>query len=86
MKKYVVYVYDIKTKFVDDDKKNYNTIKRRFYSKLNNLLKKAIIFKADSKSMLITFISYEKIVDDFFVEFKRWIKVYKIITTEIYEL
>jgi len=86
IKKFIIYTYDIKLKKVKNNLQNYNTVKRRFYTGLKNLNKNAIFLRTNSKSMIITTLEYEYILDLFFKKFKKWIVAYKIITDEIYEL
>jgi len=84
-KLFVVYVYDIKKQLIENDKKNYNTIKKLFYNNLNKLVEKNIIIKTNSKSTILCFAQDYWMVDILFKKFKKWMVVYKIITNEIYE-
>ena len=81
----MVYVYDIKKQLIENDKKNYNTIKKLFYNNLNKLVEKNIIIKTNSKSTILCFAPDYWMVDMLFKKFKKWMIVYKIITNEIYE-
>lgn len=76
----IVYIYDIFAK----NKKEFNRIKRNFYYHLGKLPLKKENWK--TKSTFAVELASEKIYDEFFKNYKKNIKIYKILATEIEEL
>ena len=77
---FVVYLYDVKAK----SKKKFNRIKRRFYYHLNRLgLSKDLWV---TKSTITIQPDKERLLDDFFKDFKKDVIVYKIHTETIEKL
>jgi len=68
----VIYIYDVKGK----TRKEFNRVKRMFYYNLIKLGLKNCVWK--TKSVLISHIETEGILDKFFQTFKGNIEVYKI--------
>jgi hypothetical protein len=76
----IVYIYDVKAK----DKRTFNRVKRMFYYNLNKLMLKNLSWR--TKSVLVIDPEYERLLDDFFQDFKSNIEVYKIRAKLIEEL
>ena len=67
----ILYLYDIKAK----NKREFNRVKRLFYYRLNKLDLVKLHFV--TKSVLLVPLELERLLDGFFLEFKKSVEVYK---------